>query len=95
VGTVFGREERVEAQAFFEADEAVLNGNSAAASDACHDEEDDGHYDPPEVESPMVRPVVDGDVDREDEVEQKQGQNEEVKERVPARVVVEVLWSGH
>jgi hypothetical protein len=91
VGTIFGGEERVEAEAFFEADEAILNGNSAAASDACHDEEDDGHGDPPEMESPMVRPVVDGDVDGEDEVEQKQGQNEEVKERVPPRVIFEAL----
>jgi hypothetical protein len=40
-------------------------------------------------------PIVNGDVDGEDEVEQEQGQNEEVEERVPARVVLEILWSRH
>lgn len=43
----------------------------------------------------MHRPVVDGDIDREDEVDQEHGQNEEVKGWVEARVVLEVLRGGH
>ncbi len=88
-------EERVEAEALFEADDAVLRGEGGAAGNARHDEEDEGHDDPPEMESPVLRPVVDGDVDGEDEVEQKHGQDEEVKGRMEARVVLEVLRGGH
>ena len=95
VRAVFGGQECGEAQALFEADDTILNGNSAAASDACHDEEDDGHDDPPEVEAPVRWPVMDGGVDGDDEVEQKQRHNDEMKERIPARVIAEVLWSGH
>ena len=43
----------------------------------------------------MCRPVVDCDVNGEDEVEQKHGQHKEMKQRVEAFVVFDVLWSGH
>ena len=43
----------------------------------------------------MLRPVVDGGVDGEDEVEQQHGQNEEVKRRMVARVILEVLRGRH
>ena len=95
VGALFGGEQCVQTETLFEADDAVLSGQGAAAREAGHDEEDDGHGDPPEMESPVLRPVVDGDVDGEDEVEQEHGQDEEVKGRVEARVVFEVLRSGH
>src|SRR5882757_1349157 len=95
VSAIFGREKRLETQAFFEADDAVLNGQGAAARKAGHDEEDDGHRDPPEMESPMLRPMVDGDIDGEDEVEQEHGQHEEVKGRVEACMVLEGLRGWH
>jgi hypothetical protein len=95
VGAVGGGEERGETEALFEADEAVLHFDGAVASDACHDEEDDGHDNPPQMRVRVAGPIVNGDVDGEDEVEQKQGQNEEVKGRVPARVVLEALRGGH
>jgi hypothetical protein len=95
VGAVGGGEERGETEALFEADDAVLDFHGAPASDACHDEEDDGHDDPPEMEMPVDRPVVDGRVDGEDEVEQKQGHDDEVKGWVEAGVVLEVLRGGH
>ena len=95
VGAVGCGEERGETEAFFKTDEAVLHFDGAAASDACYDEEDDGHDDPPQMRVCVARPIVNGDVDGEDEVEQKQGQNEEVKGRVPARVVLEALRGGH
>ena len=82
-------------QALFEADDAVLNGEGSATRKARHDEEDDGHGDPPEMESPMLRPVADSDIDGKDEVEQKHGQYEEVKGRVEAGVVLEVLRDWH
>jgi hypothetical protein len=95
VGAVGGGEECGETKAFFEADDAVLHFDGGFASDACHDEEDDGHDDPPQMRVRVAWPFVHGDVDGEEEVEQKQGQNDEVKERVPARVVLEVLRGGH
>jgi hypothetical protein len=95
VSAIFGGQESGEAETLFEADDAVLHFDGAAASDARHDEEDDGHSDPPEKESPVGGPVVDGEVDGEDEVEQKHGQDEEVKGWIEARVVLEVLRSWH
>jgi hypothetical protein len=47
------------------------------------------------MESPMLRPVADGDIDGEDEVKQEHGEYEEVKGRVEAGVVLEVLRSRH
>jgi hypothetical protein len=95
VGAVFGGEECGEAETLFEADDAVLHFGGAAASDAGHDKKDDGHRNPPEMGVGVPRPCVHGGVDGEDEVEQKHGQDEEMKERVPAFVVFDVLWSGH
>ena len=95
VGAIFGRKKCVEAQTLFEADDAVLRDEGSVPGAAGHDEEDYGHRDPPEMKSPVLGPVVDGDVDGEDEVEQKHGQNEEVKGWIEARVVLEVLRSWH
>jgi hypothetical protein len=95
VGAVFGGEESGEAETLFETDDAVLHLGGAAASDTSHDEEDDGHRDPPEMSVLVAGPGVDGGVDREDEVEQKHGQYEEMEQRVEALIVFDVLWSGH
>jgi hypothetical protein len=73
VRAVFGGEERGEAEAFFEANDAVLHFDGAAASDACHDEEDEGHDNPPQMRVLVAWPIVNGDVDGEDEVEQEHG----------------------
>ena len=95
MGAIFGRQECVHAQALFEADDAVLRDGGAVPGAASDNEEDDGHCDPPEIERPVLGPVVDGDVDGKDKVEQKHGQDKEVKEWIEARVVLEVLRSGH
>ena len=84
-----------EAEAFFEADDAVLGLEGAVAGDPGHHEEDDGHCDPPEMGVLVGGPVVDGDVDGEDEVEEQHGQNEEVKGRMEAGVILEVLGGWH
>ena len=43
----------------------------------------------------MDGPLVDGVVDRQTEVDQQQGRQNEVERRVEARVIAEVLLSGH
>jgi hypothetical protein len=73
VGALFGGQECVQAQTLFEADDAVLGPESLASGDTCHHEEDDGHDNPPEEEYAVLGPVVDGDVDGKDQVEQKHG----------------------
>jgi hypothetical protein len=73
VGAIFGGQERMEAQSLFEADEAVLGPKSRGAREAGHQEEDEGHEDPPQEEEAVIGPVVDGDVDGEDEVEKEHG----------------------
>ena len=95
VGAVFGGKESGEAETLFEADDAVLHFDGPAASDAGHDEEDDGHDDAPEMAVCVAGPCVHSGIDGEDEVEQEQGQHEEMKERIPARIVFVVLWGGH
>ena len=68
VGAVGGGEQRVEAETLFEADDAVLSFEGAAAGVAGHEDEDYGHDDPPEMCVLVAGPVVDGDVDGEDEI---------------------------
>jgi len=89
------REEVGEAKLLFEADEAVLVLEGVAAEDSSHDEKHDRHDDPPEVHVGEAGPAVDGGVDREDQVQQQHGQDEEVKRRVESRVVLERLWLSH
>lgn len=43
----------------------------------------------------VAGPVVDGDVDGEDEIEQQQGDDNEVKGWMETRVVFKILRSGH
>jgi hypothetical protein len=94
-GAVFEREELGEAQALFEADDAVLGVEGGAAAEAGHHEEDDGHDDPPDVEPGVVRPVMNGAVDGDDEVQKEHGQDKEMEGRVPAEVVFIALRGGH
>jgi hypothetical protein len=95
VGAVGGWEERGEAEALFEADDAVLHLHGAFARDAGHDEEYDGHDDPPDMFVAVGGPSVDGDVDGEDEIEGEEGDDEEVKGGVEAGVVLDVLRGRH
>lgn len=84
-----------EPQLLFEPDEAVLRAQCGHAADAGHGEEDNGHGDPPEVGVLVTRPGVDGCIDGEAQVEQQHGNDEEVEERVEARVVFVGLWLSH
>ncbi len=91
---IFGQEVG-EAELLFEADDAILCAEGGHAADAGHGKEDQRHGDPPEVRVLECGPSVNGRVDREDEVEQKHGDDEEVKRRVVARVVFVGLWLSH
>jgi hypothetical protein len=91
---IFG-EEVGEAKLLFQTDETVLVLEGVAAAEAGQDEQHDRHHDPPEALVPVDGPVVDGPVDREDEVQQQHRQDEEMKRRVESRVVFERLWLSH
>lgn len=69
VGPLFGGKKRMESETLFKADDAVLNDKGAVAGATGHDEEDERHGDPPEEKNPVLGPVMDGDIDGEDEVE--------------------------
>ena len=90
-----GREQDGEAETLFEADDAVLRLEGAAASDASDEDEDEGHDDPPEMGVAEGRPGVDGGVDGEGEIEEQQGEDGEVEERLEAGVVFVGLVLGH
>lgn len=94
-GELGSGEKSGEAETLFEADDAVLGLEGAGAGAAGHEDEDDGHDDPPEMGPAVMRPVVDGGIDGEDEVEKKQGHDGEVERRVEAGVVLVGLQFGH
>lgn len=95
VGAVFGWKKCAEAEAFFEADDAVLDDKSAVTEAKPHYHEDQGHDDPPEMGVLVARPVMHCYINREDEVQQEHGQDEEVIGRIEAAMVLEVLRSRH
>jgi hypothetical protein len=95
VSVVGGGEQSAEAEALFETDDAVLGFEGVAAGTTGHQEEDDGHDDPPEIGVLVSGPAVNGDVDGEDEVEQEQRKDDEVKRWMEAHVVFKVLRIGH
>lgn len=92
---ICGGDEGGEAEALFEADDAVLNRECAFPADTGHHEEDDGQDNPPDVGVLVGGPVVDGEVDGEDDVEQEQRKNDEVKRRKIAGMILEVLRRWH
>jgi hypothetical protein len=93
--TLGWRKKRGEPEALFEADDAVLRLEGAAAADASYEKKNDRHDYPPAMESPVFRPVVDGVGDGKDEVEEGEGQDYIVEWRVEAGVILEVLRGGH
>ncbi len=82
-------------EALFADDDAVLSFESAATGAVGHKKEDDSHDDPPAMGVLVGGPVVDGDVDGEDEVQEEQGDDDEVEERVEAGVILQALRRGH
>jgi hypothetical protein len=95
-GVEFGRgEQRSEAEAFFQADDAVLHLEGVGTGLEGHDDKDERHDDPPAEDVGVFGPAVDGGVEGEDEIEQKDGHEEKVEGGIEAGVVLEVLRCGH
>ena len=94
-GVVGGRKKRGKAEALFEPDEPILGSDGGAAGDSGEHKESEGHDDPPEEERVVPGPVVDSGVDREDEVEDEDGNQDEVEGWIVAGVIAEALRLGH
>jgi hypothetical protein len=95
VDALIGGEERGKTKALFEADDAVLRPEGRGAGDSGDEDEDDGHDDGPEMGVEVGVAVMNGDVDGEAKVDEKQWHDGEVEERVEAGVVLETLSCGH
>jgi hypothetical protein len=89
------REEGSEAETLFEADDAVLGFEGAAAGDAGDEDEYEGHDDPPQMGVAIRWPGVDGGVDGKAEIDEEQRHHGEVEERLETGVVLVVLGCGH
>lgn len=90
-----GWEKRFEAQAFFEADEAVLQLEVVDAAFEGEDEEGERNDDGPVAEPGVFVPEADGDVDGDSQVGDDDWEDEEVHGGVGASVVAEALRGGH
>ena len=95
VGEVGGRQEGGEAEVFLEADDAVLNFEVVDAGLQGEDEEGGGDDDPPEIKGAVLGPVMNDEVDGDEEIEPKDGEHEEVKGRIDAAVIFKGLRCGH
>lgn len=94
-GEFSGSKQGAEAQAFFEADEAVLCFEGGSAAAAGQNDERDRHHNPPEEEFAVLRPVMNGRVDGEDEIGEENGKQDVMEGWVETGVVVVVLTFGH
>ena len=95
VGEVVGGEKSGEAKLLFEADDTVLIFEVVDAGLRGEDDECSGDHDPPEMEIAVMMPVMDGDDDRHDEIDEEDGKDEEVYGWIEATVILEVLRCGH
>lgn len=69
MGEVCGWKEGSEPEVLFEADDAVLDFEVVNAGLEGEDGEGGGDEDPPEMERAVLRPVMDGEVDGDEEVD--------------------------
>jgi hypothetical protein len=95
VGKIGGWQERRETEMFFEADDAVLDLEVVHAGLGGENEESGGDDDPPEMNVAMMMPVLDGDGDGDDEIDEEDGKDEEVHGWIEAAVILEALGCGH
>lgn len=91
VGELVGAEEGLEAKALFEADDAVLKFVVIHSALRGEDEQSERDDDPPDDDVRVLRPVADGEPDGKEEVEDEDGEDEKVDDRVEAMMVLEVL----
>ena|SRR5579871_4085233 len=95
VGEIGGREEGGETKVLFEADDAVLYLEVVDARLRGENDESCGYDDPPEMKIAMMMPVLDGDGDGDDEIDEENGKDEEVYGWIETAVILEALGCGH
>ena len=95
VGEVGWGQQRCEAELFFEADDAVLNFQVVDAGLRGEDDECSRDDDPPEMKIAVMMPVLDGDGDRDNEIDNEDGKDEEVHRWIEATMILEALRCGH
>jgi hypothetical protein len=95
VGVVVGWKEGGEAKALFEADDAVLDLEIVHAGSESEDDEGGREEDPPEMKVAMMRPVMDGDRDGDEEVDEKDREDKEVHGWIEATVILVALGCRH
>ena len=79
----------------FETDDAVLYLEVVDAGLCGENNESGGDDDPPEMKIAMMMPVMDGDGDGDDEIDKKDGKDEEVHGWIEAAVIFEALGCRH
>jgi hypothetical protein len=95
VGVVVGWQEGGEAKGLFEADDAVLDFEVVDAGLRGENDEGRSDDDPPEMKVAVMMPVMDGDRDGDEEIDEKDGEDEEVHRGIEAAVVFVALGCGH
>jgi hypothetical protein len=95
VGELVGGNERGDAEALFETDEAVLQLEVVDAALDGEDEEGERDDDGPMAQVWILVAEMDGDVDGDSEVDEESGKDEEVHGGVEAAVVFIGLGCGH
>ena len=95
MGDILGRAEMGDAEAFFEADDAVLQLEVVDAALDGENEQRERDDDGPVSEVGILVAEVDGDVDGDAEIDHENWEDEEVHGWIEARVVLIGLWSSH
>jgi hypothetical protein len=95
VGVVVGWKERGEAKGLFEADDAVLDFEVVDAGLHGENDESGRDGDPPEMKVAVMMPVMNGDRDGDEEIDEKDRKDEEVHRGIETAVVFVALGCGH
>jgi hypothetical protein len=95
VGKVGGWEKRCEAETLFEANDAVLHPEGVYAGFEGENEKSEGDDDTPVAKEGVFVPEVDGNVDRDAQVNQENREDEEMHGWIEAHVIAVVLRSSH
>lgn len=95
VGKLVGRDQGGYAEPFFEADDPVLRSDCILAAEKSQKDERQRHDDPPKIKVAMCWPVMDGGVNREHEIEDKERHQDEMEGRIAANMIAGALRFGH
>ena len=85
----------MEAELFLETDDAVLGGEGVHAGAAYGEEQHNRQEDVPDQQNPVLGPVVDGQEDGKEDIQEQEWRDEEVPGRIEAGVVFVILGCGH